>query len=93
MPSMSSRTIVYKGMLPRTRPASTDLTDESMVSALAMVHQRFSTNTFPTWIRAPVPLVCHNGEINTLRGNVNWIRARRRDREHGLGEDLDRSGR
>jgi glutamate synthase domain-containing protein 1 len=51
--------------------------DESMVSALAMVHQRFSTNTFPTWDLAhPFRLVCHNGEINTLRGNVNWIRAR-----------------
>ena len=48
-----------------------------MVSALAMVHQRFSTNTFPTWDLAhPFRLVCHNGEINTLRGNVNWIRAR-----------------
>ena len=54
-----------------------DLHDESMVSALAMVHQRFSTNTFPTWDLAhPFRFVCHNGEINTLRGNVNWIRAR-----------------
>ena len=60
-----------------------DLHDESMVSALAMVHQRFSTNTFPTWDLAhPFRFICHNGEINTLRGNVNWIRARaRRDRE------------
>ena len=63
-----------------------------MVSALAMVHQRFSTNTFPTWDLAhPFRLVCHNGEINTLRGNVNWIRAR----QHGiastvLGDDLDK---
>ena len=68
----------------RTRSASTTSTshDESMVSALAMVHQRFSTNTFPTWDLAhPFRFVCHNGEINTLRGNFNWIRAReRRDR-------------
>ena len=60
------------------RPART----RRMVSALAMVHQRFSTNTFPTWDLAhPFRFICHNGEINTLRGNVNWIRARaRRDR-------------
>ncbi|MEO5701138.1 MAG: glutamate synthase large subunit [Casimicrobiaceae bacterium] len=94
VPSMSSRTLVYKGMLLAHQVGEyfLDLTDASMVSALAMVHQRFSTNTFPTWDLAhPFRLVCHNGEINTLRGNVNWIRAR----QHGiaskvLGEDLDK---
>ncbi len=94
VPSMSSRTLVYKGMLLAHQVGEyfLDLRDESMVSALAMVHQRFSTNTFPTWDLAhPFRLVCHNGEINTLRGNVNWIRAR----QHGiastvLGEDLDK---
>ncbi|MEO8305228.1 MAG: glutamate synthase large subunit [Betaproteobacteria bacterium] len=94
VPSMSSRTLVYKGMLLAHQVGEyfLDLTDESMVSALAMVHQRFSTNTFPTWDLAhPFRLVCHNGEINTLRGNVNWIRAR----QHAiastvLGEDLDK---
>jgi len=94
VPSMSTRTLVYKGMLLAHQVGEyfLDLTDETMVSALAMVHQRFSTNTFPTWDLAhPFRLVCHNGEINTLRGNVNWIRAR----QHGiastvLGEDLDK---
>ncbi len=94
VPSMSSRTLVYKGMLLAHQVGEyfLDLRDESMVSALAMVHQRFSTNTFPTWDLAhPFRLVCHNGEINTLRGNVNWIRAR----QHGisspvLGADLDK---
>ncbi len=77
--SMSTRTIVYKGMLlaRQVREFYRDLVDESMVSALAMVHQRFSTNTFPTWDLAhPFRYVSHNGEINTLRGNFNWIRAR-----------------
>ena len=94
VPSMSSRTIVYKGMLLAHQVGEyfLDLEDETMVSALALVHQRFSTNTFPTWDLAhPFRLVCHNGEINTLRGNVNWIRAR----QHGiastlLGADLDK---
>ena len=78
-PSLSTRTIVYKGMLLAHQVGEfyLDLADESMVSALAMVHQRFSTNTFPTWDLAhPFRFVCHNGEINTLRGNFNWIRAR-----------------
>src|SRR5438067_8159523 len=68
------------------------LKDQSMVSALAMVHQRFSTNTFPTWDLAhPFRLVCHNGEINTLRGNVNWIRARQQAiASPVLGADLDK---
>jgi glutamate synthase domain-containing protein 2/glutamate synthase domain-containing protein 1/glutamate synthase domain-containing protein 3 len=79
VPSFSTRTIVYKGMLLAHQVGEyyADLSDESMVSALAMVHQRFSTNTFPTWDLAhPFRFVCHNGEINTLRGNFNWIRAR-----------------
>ncbi len=79
VPSFSTRTIVYKGMLLAHQVGEyyRDLHDETMVSALAMVHQRFSTNTFPTWDLAhPFRFVCHNGEINTLRGNFNWIRAR-----------------
>ncbi|HET8585787.1 MAG TPA: glutamate synthase central domain-containing protein, partial [Casimicrobiaceae bacterium] len=79
VPSFSTRTIVYKGMLLAHQVGEyyLDLHDASMVSALAMVHQRFSTNTFPTWDLAhPFRFICHNGEINTLRGNFNWIRAR-----------------
>ena len=79
VPSMSTRTIVYKGMLLADQVGTfyRDLQDPMLVSALAMVHQRFSTNTFPTWDLAhPFRLVCHNGEINTLRGNCNWMRAR-----------------
>ena len=79
VPSFSTRTITYKGMLLAKQVGEyyPDLHDESMVSALAMVHQRFSTNTFPTWDLAhPFRYICHNGEINTLRGNFNWIRAR-----------------
>ena len=79
VPSFSTRTIVYKGMLLADQVGKyyTDLADPTMVTALALVHQRFSTNTFPTWDLAhPFRMVAHNGEINTLRGNVNWIRAR-----------------
>jgi len=94
VPSMSTRTIVYKGMLLAHQVGEyyRDLKEESMVSALAMVHQRFSTNTFPTWDLAhPFRLVCHNGEINTLRGNVNWIRARQQAISSSvLGADLDK---
>ncbi|HEV2976935.1 MAG TPA: glutamate synthase large subunit [Casimicrobiaceae bacterium] len=94
VPSMSTRTIVYKGMLLAHQVGEyyRDLTEQSMVSALAMVHQRFSTNTFPTWDLAhPFRLVCHNGEINTLRGNVNWIRARQQAIASSvLGADLDK---
>ena len=84
-PSFSSRTMVLKGMLsapqlPRFYP---DLCDPRFASALAIVHSRFSTNTFPSWALAhPFRFIAHNGEINTLRGNVNWMRAR----EHALGE-------
>ncbi|MEJ6502312.1 MAG: glutamate synthase large subunit [Rhodobacterales bacterium] len=77
--SMSSRTVVYKGMFlaDQLHPYYADLRDQRFVSALAMVHQRFSTNTFPSWKLAhPYRMVAHNGEINTLRGNVNWMAAR-----------------
>ena len=77
--SMSSRTIVYKGLLLVTRIGRyyKDLGDERFASALALVHQRFSTNTFPSWsLSHPYRMVAHNGEINTLRGNVNWMAAR-----------------
>ncbi len=79
MPSFSSRTIVYKGMLISDQlPAYfPDLGDPSMETALALVHSRFSTNTFPSWSRAhPYRFLSHNGEINTLRGNINWMHAR-----------------
>ena len=79
LPSVSSRTIVYKGMLlPHQLPLFyPDLSDTSMVSALGLVHSRFSTNTFPAWSLAhPYRYSVHNGEINTLKGNVNWMRAR-----------------
>jgi glutamate synthase (NADPH/NADH) large chain len=79
MPSLSSKTIVYKGMLTTEQVGKfyLDLQDESVESGLALVHSRFSTNTFPSWDRAhPYRYVIHNGEINTLRGNVNWMHAR-----------------
>ncbi len=92
--SLSARTIVYKGMLLADQVGQyyLDLQDKSMVSALALVHQRFSTNTFPTWIRAhPFRMIAHNGEINTLRGNVNWMAARHAAMSSKLlGEDLDK---
>jgi glutamate synthase (ferredoxin) len=77
--SLSANTLTYKGMLTADQiaPVFPDLTDPEMESALALVHQRFSTNTFPSWPLAhPYRYVAHNGEINTLRGNVNWMRAR-----------------
>ena len=92
IPSFSSRTIVYKGMLtspqlPRYYP---DLGDERTASALCLVHSRFSTNTFPSWELAhPYRIICHNGEINTLRGNINWMRARESELACELfGDDL-----
>lgn len=78
-PSLSSRTIVYKGMLSTAQLDAfyPDLRDRSVETAIAMVHSRFSSNTFPSWERAhPYRYLMHNGEINTLRGNVNWMRAR-----------------
>ncbi|MCK5759074.1 MAG: glutamate synthase subunit alpha, partial [Clostridiales bacterium] len=80
IPSLSSRTIVYKGMLlaEQVKRFYKDLTHPSFKSAIAIVHSRYSTNTFPSWERAhPNRYIIHNGEINTLRGNVNWINARK----------------
>ncbi|MEW8156956.1 MAG: glutamate synthase central domain-containing protein, partial [Candidatus Thiodiazotropha endolucinida] len=92
--SFSSRTLVYKGMLLANQVGDyyLDLQDERMQSALALVHQRFSTNTFPTWDLAhPFRMIAHNGEINTLRGNVNWMRARKNSMaSEVLGEDLEK---
>ena len=94
MPSFSSRTVVYKGLLLATQVGDfyRDMTDPACVSALGLVHQRFSTNTFPSWKLAhPYRLIAHNGEINTVRGNVNWMNARRRTMESELlGPDLDK---
>lgn len=78
-PSLSSRTLIYKGMLISHQLQSfyPDLSDAAIKSAIALVHSRFSTNTFPNWNLAhPFRYLCHNGEINTLRGNINWMRAR-----------------
>ncbi len=78
-PSLSGRTIVYKGMLTPDQLTTffPDLSDERVTSAIALVHSRFSTNTFPSWPLAhPYRFIAHNGEINTVRGNVNWMRAR-----------------
>ncbi|MBI2222180.1 MAG: glutamate synthase large subunit [Acidobacteria bacterium] len=90
--SLSSRTLIYKGMLTAEQlgPFFPDLADPDLESALALVHQRFSTNTFPSWPLAhPYRYVAHNGEINTLRGNINWMRAREALCASGLlGEDL-----
>jgi glutamate synthase (NADPH/NADH) large chain len=79
VPSLSARTFVYKGMLTpeQLTPFFPDLSDERLTSGLALVHSRFSTNTFPSWSLAhPYRYIAHNGEINTVRGNRNWMRAR-----------------
>src|SRR3954452_19777897 len=93
IPSFSSRTIVYKGMLlsPQLREYYPDLLDERVKTALALIHSRFSTNTFPSWQLAhPYRMIAHNGEINTLRGNINWMRAREsRLLSDAFGDDLD----
>ncbi len=92
MPSFSTRTLVFKGLLlaPQIGSFYRDLRDPLTVSALALVHQRFSTNTFPSWRLAhPYRFLCHNGEINTVRGNVNWMHARRQAMTSQLlGADL-----
>ena len=92
LPSLSCRTIVYKGMLLTTQLATyfSDLQNPSMETALALVHSRFSTNTFPSWDRAhPYRYIAHNGEINTLRGNINWMHAREALFESELfGDDM-----
>jgi len=94
MPSFSARTVVYKGLLlaPDVGRFYLDLQNPLTTSAIALVHQRFSTNTFPSWKLAhPYRFIAHNGEINTLRGNVNWMNARRRTMESDLlGADLDK---
>jgi glutamate synthase (NADPH/NADH) large chain/glutamate synthase (ferredoxin) len=91
-PSFSSRTCVYKGMLisHQMRGFFPDLLDERFASGMALVHSRFSTNTFPSWELAhPYRVICHNGEINTLMGNVNWMRARESELSSELfGDDL-----
>ena len=92
LPSLSSRTFVYKGMLttPQLGEFFPDLSDERLETALALVHSRFSTNTFPSWPLAhPYRYVAHNGEINTVQGNQNWMRAR----EALLSSDLFPGGR
>ncbi len=92
IPSLSANTIVYKGLLLPSQMDRyyRDLADPDVVSALALIHSRFSTNTFPTWPLAhPYRYICHNGEINTLKGNVNWMRARQgRLQSELFGEDV-----
>ncbi len=94
IPSFSARTIVYKGLLLAGQVSVyfRDLADTRCVSALSMVHQRFSTNTFPSWELAhPFRMIAHNGEINTVRGNVNWMRAREKCvHSPVLGDDLEK---
>ncbi len=94
IPSLSCRTIVYKGLLlaPQITNFYRELSDPDMTSALCLVHQRFSTNTFPSWQRAhPYRYIAHNGEINTLRGNVNWMHARQSLLQSPLfGDDLQK---
>ena len=93
-PSLSSQTIVYKGMLTtgQLEEFFPDLSDERVVSPLALVHSRFSTNTFPSWPLAhPYRFIAHNGEINTVKGNRNWMRARESLLKSDLfGQDLER---
>ncbi len=94
IPSFSSRTMVYKGMLtaPQLPRYFTDLRDPRLASRLALVHSRFSTNTFPSWELAhPYRMIAHNGEVNTLRGNINWMRARESQLASELfGDDLQK---
>ncbi|MSR35668.1 MAG: glutamate synthase large subunit [Gemmatimonadetes bacterium] len=94
IPSLSSQTLIYKGMLSadQMEPMFPDLTDPDFESALALVHQRFSTNTFPSWPLAhPYRYIAHNGEINTLRGNINWMRAREAlCSSEVMGDDLEK---
>ena len=94
LPSLSSRTLVYKGMLttPQLAEFFLDLNDERFESALALVHSRFSTNTFPSWPLAhPYRYIAHNGEINTVQGNRNWLRAREALMETPLIPGLERA--
>ncbi len=92
-PSLSSRTLIYKGMLTtgQVKTFFPDLTDERVTSEIALVHSRFSTNTFPSWPLAhPYRLVAHNGEINTVKGNRNWMRAREAMLTSDVFGDLER---
>ena len=92
--SFSSQTLVYKGMLTTEQLSEyfPDLSDSDMESALALTHSRFSTNTFPSWPRAqPFRYLCHNGEINTVRGNENWLYARQMQlASEVFGEDVEK---
>jgi len=91
-PSLSSKTLVYKGMVTtlQLEPFFPDLSDESFESTLALVHSRFSTNTFPSWPLAhPFRMIAHNGEINTVKGNRNWMRAREARLQSDLLGELD----
>ncbi|HEX9243440.1 MAG TPA: glutamate synthase large subunit [Anaeromyxobacter sp.] len=94
VPSLSFKTIVYKGMLnaPQLREFYLDLSSPQVISSIGMVHSRFSTNTFPSWSRAhPYRYISHNGEINTLRGNINWMHARQSMMRSSLfGADLQK---
>jgi glutamate synthase (NADPH/NADH) large chain len=90
-PSLSARTLVYKGMVTtlQLEPFYPDLSDERFVSRLALVHSRYSTNTFPSWpLAQPFRMIAHNGEINTVQGNRNWMRARQSQLESDLLGDL-----
>ncbi|WP_019240617.1 MULTISPECIES: glutamate synthase large subunit [Bacillus] len=93
-PSFSSQTMVFKGLLAPEEVSTfyCDLQDDSFVSAFSLVHSRYSTNTFPSWKRAhPNRYIIHNGEINTLRGNINWMRAREQQFvSEAFGEDLQK---
>ncbi len=92
--SLSSKTLVYKGQLMAEQVDRffPDLADPAMVSALAMIHSRYSTNTFPTWALAhPYRMIAHNGEINTLRGNINWMHAREKQfSTPAFGKDIQK---
>lgn len=90
-PSLSARTLVYKGMVTtlQLEPFYPDLSDERFASKLALVHSRYSTNTFPSWpLAQPFRMIAHNGEINTVQGNRNWMRARQSQLESELLGDL-----
>ncbi|HOW71712.1 MAG TPA: glutamate synthase-related protein [Phycisphaerae bacterium] len=92
VPSLSHRTLNYKGLLlaPQIEKYYQDLSDPAVISGIALVHQRYSTNTFPTWdLAQPFRFLCHNGEINTLRGNINWMHAREKlFKSPVFGEDM-----
>ncbi|MEK9658882.1 MAG: glutamate synthase large subunit [Chloroflexota bacterium] len=91
--SLSTRTVAYKGLLvaPQLQAFYKDLDNQEFVTAIALLHQRYSTNTFPTWeLAQPFRMLAHNGEINTLQGNVNWMRARERELISAVwGEEVD----